>query len=126
MGAERRGERQTKGVSMEQRTKPWLPPLPVGLCVQVGNFTAVASKSLGQKGSGILDSVGTHSNGDGTDGLCGVSSDTPSSHLGLCLSPWDSRAVAALWQCHMQGGDARLSQQLGCLSEPGKTQQQQQ
>lgn len=29
----------------------------------------------------------------------------------------DSWAMAALWQCHRQGGDARLSQQLGCVSE---------
>lgn len=33
----------------------------------------------------------------------------------------DSWAVAALWQCHRQGGDARLSQQLGCLSEAGRS-----
>lgn len=62
----------------------------------------------------------------GTNGLCAGSSDTPSSHLGLCLFPWDSWAVAALWQCPRQGGDARLSQQLGCLSDAGKRQQQQQ
>lgn len=29
--------------------KPWLPPLPVGLCVPVGNFIPAASKSSGQE-----------------------------------------------------------------------------
>lgn len=47
----------------------------------------------------------------GTDGLRGVSSDTPSSSLGLSVgwastrSHWDIQAVAALWQCHRKGGD---------------------
>lgn len=59
----------------------------------------------------------------GADGPCGVTSDTPGSSLGLCLA-WaapaptrESRAGTALCQCHRQGGDARLSQQLGFLSE---------
>lgn len=53
----------------------------------------------------------------GTNGLCGVSSDTPSSSLGLCLEHQLPLGTARLGLCHRQGGDARLPQQLGCLSE---------
>lgn len=67
---------------MATPAKLWLPPLPVGLRVQVGNFTPAASKSVGQKGSRILDNMGGHSSG--ADGLCGVSSDAAGTSLGLC------------------------------------------
>lgn len=59
----------------------------------------------------------------GTKALCGVSSDTPSSSLGLCLgwlsssSHWAQPGCGCPVAVPQAGGDARLSQQLGCLSE---------
>lgn len=123
MGAHRRAERQSKGVSTGCRVANPSQALATtsacGVKCPSGEFYCCNQQVLGPGGQWDTGQPRDTQQRGPMASVVSAMTQPPHPWGFACggPAPAPTWAVAALWQCHRQGGDARLSQQLGWLSE---------